>query len=269
MHTKWVYFFFSMVIGAIFFSCNEDEIKNVAQTNNDSVKLTALKNAIAKYPDSLLLTERIINYYRDKSEYDTAISIVNNAIKKDSNIAELWDIKATLHFENEDTSNAIKAFENAINIFPLPEYVIALGTLYAQTKNSKALTLANALQYADKGKAAKESFFIKGLYYNYAGDKKKAIAFFDSCLRLDYGYMFAYREKAIALYDEEKYEAALKVLSRAVTVQNNFDEGYYWMGNCYKKLNKKEEAIQSYHTALLYDKNFTEARDSLKTLEAK
>ena len=268
MHTKWFYFFLSIVIGAICFSCKENEVKNVEQPNGDTL-LAELKNGIAKYPDSLLLTEKIIKYYRDKSEYDTAISIINNALKKDSNIAELWDIKATLHFENEDTINAIKAFENAINIFPLPEYVISLGTLYAQTKNSKALTLANALQYADKGKAVKESFFIKGLYYNYAGDKKKAIAFFDSCLRLDYAYMFAYREKAIALYDEEKYEAALKVLSRAVTVQNNFDEGYYWMGNCYKKLNKKEEAIQSYHTALLYDKNFTEARDSLKTLEVK
>jgi tetratricopeptide (TPR) repeat protein len=79
--------------------------------------------------------------------------------------------------------------------------------------------------------------------------------------------MFAYREKAIALYDQAKYEEALKVLERAVTIQNNFDEGYYWMGNCYKKLNKKEEAIQSYHTALMYDKDFIEARDSLKTLE--
>ena len=64
-----------------------------------------------------------------------------------------------------------------------------------------------------------------------------------------------------------KYEDALKVLDRAVTLQNNFDEGYYWMGNCYKRLNKKEEAIQSYHTALMYDKDFIEARDSLKTLE--
>jgi hypothetical protein len=41
------------------------------------------------------------------------------------------------------------------------------------------------------------------------------------------------------------------------------------MGNCYKKLNRKEDAIESYHRALMYDKNFIEARDSLKTLEEK
>ena len=79
--------------------------------------------------------------------------------------------------------------------------------------------------------------------------------------------MYAYREKAIALYNLSKYNDALKVLKRAVTIQNNYDEGYFWMGKCYEKLNQKDEAIQSYQSALLYDKNFTEAREALKRLE--
>ena len=251
----------------ICFSCNSNEEQATVQSLNETEQLQQLKQEISKYPDSLSLVEKLIQYYREAGAYDSALAIVNNALKRTPNIAGLWDIKATLHFENEDTINAIRSFENAINILPLPEYVMSLGTLYAQTKNPKALTMADALTFADKAKAGKEAFFIKGLYYNYTGDKKKAIALFDSCIRLDYTYMFAYREKAIALYDQGKYEEALTVLGRAVTIQNNFDEGYYWMGNCYKKLNKKEEAIQSYHTALMYDKDFIEARDSLKTLE--
>jgi tetratricopeptide (TPR) repeat protein len=252
---------------AFLFSCNQEADKPVTQPPNDSLQVLELKNAISKYPDSLPLFEKLITHYRNKGEYDSALAVTDNLILIDSNIADLWDIKGTLHFENGDTINTINSFERAIQIVPLPEYVIALGTLYAQIKNPKALTLANALQSADMANASKEAFFIKGLYYTYTGNKKKAIALFDTCIKLDYTYMFAYREKAIALYDQAKYEEALKVLNKAVTVQNNFDEGYYWMGNCYKKLNRKEEAIQSYHTALLYDKNFIEARDSLKTIE--
>jgi tetratricopeptide (TPR) repeat protein len=269
MQVKRLLLFCCIVICIILFSCNANEENNITPPSNDSLQLSQIKKIIEKYPDSLLLAERLIEYYRNNGEYDSAIAVTDNALKKDSNVAELWDIKATLHFENEDTLNAIKALENAINIFPLPEYIISLGTLYAQTKNPKALKLAEALMNADKAKASKEALFIKGLYFNYTGDTKKAISFFDSCIKIDYAYMFAYREKAIALYNQAKYEEALRVLTRAVTVQNNFDEGYYWMGNCYKKLNKKEEAIQSYHTALLYDKDFIEARDSLKTLEGK
>ena len=265
---KMISFFFCIII-SICFSCNNNEEKAPASISNDTQQLQQLKQEISKYPDSLLLVEKLIQYYRDAGAYDSAIAVTDNALIKAPELASLWDIKATLHFENGDTVNTIKSFERAISIYPLPEYVMSLGTLYAQTKNPKALTLADELAFADKAKAAKEADFIKGLYYNYTGDKKKAIALFDSCIRLDYTYMFAYREKAIALYDQGKYQDALKVLERAVTIQNNFDEGYYWMGNCYKKLNKKEEAIQSYHTALMYDKDIIEARDSLKSLEGK
>jgi tetratricopeptide (TPR) repeat protein len=249
-------------------ACNNKEDDTETKTEAVSPE-KKLKEDIAIYPDSLLLTQKLIEYYSDNGNYDTALAITDKAISKNPDVVELWDIKATLHFQNGDTIAAIKSFEKAIDIFPLPKYIISLGTLYAQTKNPKALILADALIGADKAKAAKEAIFIKGLYYNYINDKKKAIALFDSCIRLDYTYMFAYREKAIALYDQGKYEEALKVLTRAVTIQNNFDEGYYWLGNCYKKLNKKEEAIQSYHTALMYDKDFIEARDSLKILEGK
>ena len=268
MMKRMSYLFFFGVI-AICFSCNNNEESTHVSSPNQNKNDVQLKQDITKYPDSLLLIEKLIQYYREEGAYDSALAVTDNAIKRAPDLAGLWDIKATLHFENEDTINAARSFEKAIDIAPLPEYIISLGTIYAQIKNPKALVLADALIGADKAKAAKEAIFIKGLYYNYTNDKKKAIALFDSCIRMDYTYMFAYREKAIALYDQAKYQDAVKVLRKAVTVQNNFDEGYYWLGNCYKKLNKKEEAIQSYHTALMYDKDFIEARDSLKTLEGK
>jgi tetratricopeptide (TPR) repeat protein len=246
-------------------ACGSNKDEKIEEKGD--LQLVQLKKDIIAYPDSLLLTEKLIQYFRDAGSYDSAILITDNALKRSPGIAGLWDIKGTLHFENGDTVKAISSFEQAVNIYPLPEYVMSLGTLYAQTKNQKALEMADALAHAEKAKALKEAMFIKGLYYNFSNDKKKAIALFDSCLHLDYTYMFAYREKAIALYDLGKYEDALKVLDRAVTLQNNFDEGYYWMGNCYKKLGNKLEAIENYHRALMYDKDFVEARDSLKTLE--
>jgi tetratricopeptide (TPR) repeat protein len=256
---------FHLLIVLFIISCNGNE-NNTAIVPVVKTSEASLKEAIAKYPDSLSVREDLIEYYRDNGNYDSAIAITNQAIQKDSNVAELWDIKATLHFENEDTLGAIKAFETAINIYPLPEYLISLGTLYAQTKNPKALMIADALIIGDRAKAQREALFIKGLYYNFTGNQQKAIRFFDSCIHMDYNYMFAYREKAIALYDLGKFEEAVQVLTRAVTVQNNFDEGYYWLGRCYEKMNRKEEAIESYQKALLYDKEFVEAKEALARL---
>ena len=244
---------------------NDEKNKQVIHSHN---AIEAIKKEVNQHPDSLMLKVNLIEAYRNEGYYDSAISIATQELKKDSGSAYLWNIKATLYFENNDTANAINSLEHAINIYPLPDYLIALGTVYAETKSKKALEIADELLRSNKNKSGKDAYFIKGIYYNYINESKKAITYLDSCLNLDFTYMYAYREKAIALYNEKKYENAINVLKRAVTIQNNFDEGYFWMGKCYEKLNRKNDAIESYQTALLYDKDYTEARDALDRIEA-
>lgn len=254
--------FFLLIIT---FSCNNQEEqpgKAIAPSND----LKSLQNAVARYPDSLQLNQELIQAYRNSNDYNSAISLTSSLIKKDSNNAFLWNIMATLNYENGDTAKTIRSLEKAISIYPLPEYYIALGTVYAEVQNKDALAISNMLIDNESRDNRDDAYFIKGLYYNYAHEPQKAIKVLDSCISINYTYMYAYREKAIALYDLKKYQAAIEVLTRAVTLQNNFDEGYYWMGKTYEKLNKTDSAIQSYQNALLYDKNFTEASDALDRL---
>ena len=256
-----------VMILVLFTACNGKDSPVVSGDSTNPEKL--MKDAITAFPDSLLLKENLVQYYRDNGEYDMSLATTNDAIKKDSLNPRLWNMKATLYFENEDTVNSIKAFEKGIGLSPDPQYIISLATIYAETKNAKALAMADALLLAKKTKSDKEAFFIKGLYYNYSGDKAKAIDLFDKCLAMDYTYMFAYREKAIALYDLGRYEAALSVADKAVTLQNNFDEGHYWRGRCLEKLNRPGDAIEAYHTALLYSPDYIEAQDALARLGVK
>jgi len=253
----------------LFISCNNGEDTSASTSTDSSAIEKRMKTAIAAYPDSMLLKEKLIQYYRDNGEYDLALAFTDNALKTDGNNARLWKIKATLHFEDEDTASSIMSFEKAASILPDPDYITSLGILYAETKNAKALDMANSLLRGKKGSAAKDAFFIKGLYYNYTGDKTKAISNMDSCLTLDYTYTLAYREKAIALYDLGKYGPALAVLDKALTIQNNFDEGYYWRGCCLEKLNRKDDAIEAYRTALLYSPDYVEAEQALEKLGVK
>lgn len=249
--------------------CNNADKEKPKDVQLISVPEKILKDDIARFPDSILLKEKLIQYYRDSAAYEKAITTVNEALHKDSSIARLWEIKAILHFENEDTVTAIRSFETATRILPLPYYFKMLGSLYAQTKNIKALDMADALLLNKNADTDNEAFFIKGLYYSNINDKLKAITFFDKCLALNYTYMLAYREKAIAMYDMGKYEDAIKVLDKAVTLQNNFDEGYYWRGRSLEKLNKPTEAADEYRAALKYAPDFTEAKDALNRLGEK
>ena len=44
---------------------------------------------------------------------------------------------------------------------------MSLGSLYAQTKNPMAITMADALLKVPKGNAEKQALFIKGLILSY------------------------------------------------------------------------------------------------------
>lgn len=246
---------------------------NNASTNTETSSIPTgekqLRDAVTQHPDSLLLKENLIQYFRENSNFGQAIIETENALKKDTTNARLWDIKATLYFENTDTINAIKAFEKAITLNAQPEYIMSLGSLYAQTKNPLALVMADGLLQAPKAKATKQALFIKGLYYSYIGENKKAISFFDNCLALDYTNIMAYREKGICLYNMNQYKEAIQVLEKAVALQSTYDEGYYWLGQCYEKLNQPKEAIRNYQTAVEIDHDYAAAKDALKRLGIK
>jgi tetratricopeptide (TPR) repeat protein len=258
--------FFSAIL---FTACNNATQEQPVTQQQIPVQEQEMKDAIAKYPDSILLREKLMQYYFVNGNIDLALTETTNAIIKDSNNPTLWDKKAQLYLEKDDTTNAIDAYEKAIEIFPDPQYIMSAGWLYAQTKNPNALVMADALLIGKNARAEKEANLIKGLYYSATGNKQKAIGFFDNCLALDYTYMNAYREKAIVLYDLAKYDEAIKVLTRAVTLQNKFDEGYYWLGRCFEKLNNTSDAIESYKNALLYNPDYVEAKDALGKLGGK
>lgn len=260
---------FAAALLLFFISCNNDEQSVTKQDNTMPAKEKELRDAIAAKPDSLLLTENLIQYFRENGNYEMAIKETDNAIRKDTTNARLWDIKGTLHFENGDTTKGVLAMEKSVDYYPEPANIILLGSWYAQTKNAKALEIADALLIGKKANAEKEALFIKGLFYSNTGDNNKAIAFFDDCLKLDYTFMFAYMEKAILMYNNGKYEEAINILNKATTLQNNFDEGYYWLGKCYEKLKKTDAAIESYKTALLYNADYAEAKDALGKLGVK
>lgn len=257
----------TVFIGCVLFSCKDgDEQKDATNTSSAISKEAELKAAVDKNPDSILLVQNLVEYYSIGQNYDAALATVDKALKIDIANPFLWDMKSLVAGQKGDTAQAISAMEKAIQILPNPEFVISLGALYAETSNPKALELADALLLGSKAKAEKEANFIKGLYFSFKNEKEKAIPFFDKCMLLDYTFVQAYLEKALALYETKKYAAAAEVLKKAITVQNQFDKGYYYLGQCYEKLNRTQEAIDVYQIALTIDPNYIEVKDALGKL---
>ena len=226
-----------------------------------------LRAQITKYPDSLLMTENLVEYFRNNSNYSQAIAETDKALKKDSASERLWYMKAMLHSENDDTLQAIGAWEKLINLNPTPEYIMSLGSMYAASKNPLAIGMASLLMSTPATQY--QGVFIQGFYYNNIGEKERAIPYFDQCIKIDYTNLLAFREKAIAQYDLGKYEDALKTLELALSVKKDYDEAYYWAGRCYEKLGAKDDATKSYQFALQINPGYVEAKDALGKMGVK
>jgi tetratricopeptide (TPR) repeat protein len=247
--------------------CNEKE-ENNTESNIQNVE-QGMKDLVNKYPDSFALVQNLAGYYLNKENLDGALGVISTSLKKDSSNPFLYDMQAMVYAQKGDTTNAIKSWENAIEIFPNPDFVISLGSIYAQTKNPKALEVADALLLGNKAKAEKEAYFIKGLYYSFNNEKEKAIPFFDKSIASSFTFMDAYMEKGVALMNMNKYKEATDVFEKAVTIQNGYSEGYYQLGRCYEKLNRREDALDAYNTALIRDPSYIEAKEAMGRLGAK
>jgi tetratricopeptide (TPR) repeat protein len=230
---------------------------------------TAQKKRIQQFPDSVLLVEDLLQWYRTNNRYNEAIQMTDSLISSNEKNKIYHHILGILYYEINDTANAIKQFENAISFSPQISDWLSLGSLYAGKKDPRSFDIAFEIEKTDPPKYTKEACFIRGTFYESMGDFKRAISSFDSCIQIEFSFMEAYREKAICLIELNKYRDAIKVLERAITLNNRFAEGYYWMGVCYEKTNQTDLAIASYQKAFLYDNTYTEAEDALKRLNEK
>lgn len=255
----------SSLIGLVFlFSCGNEE-KEVTPEKILSEE-TEMLEKLKTHPDSVLLRETVIQFYRDKGDYTTALNYAKIAIKRDSLNPRWYQIDGILKFEAEDTLGAIRSYEHAAALYPAPEILNALGIMYAQSKNENALAIADEFLNV-KPPMELDGNFIKGVYYAAINKPNDAHRYFDICLALNHNFMDAYREKGLLYYNQGNYQASLAVLNKAVTLQNGFDVGYYLIGKNYEKLNEKDKAIEAYQRALLYDANYFEAKEALNRLQ--
>lgn len=251
---------------SLFFVAACDDEKAKEQVSATLSQEQQLLDALRQFPDSTLMVENAAQYYREREEYTKSLSVVDDAIKRDSTRFKYWYLKGRLHYENADTVRAIQALETSTRLSKDLSSVLLLAKFYAETKNPASLELSEWL--IKQQEFIKEAILIKGIYYNSINQNEKAIEFFDEAIGTSYTFMESYREKAKVLYSEEKYMDALIVLDKALKVKNTYAEGYYYMGLCFEKLGRLEDAKESYETTLIYDSEFEIARDALQKLQS-
>jgi tetratricopeptide (TPR) repeat protein len=239
---------------------------NLFMTGREREAINLLQQGITLFPSNREFPRRLSEAYMQMGKIEEALGQFEKILESDSGNFEALYEKGVLLAELKDTMQAIRAFEKAYSVQPLQLVGTALAHLYAETKNKKVLELCNDLISRDSAQELTDAVFIKGIYFANTGQPGPALDQFEDCIRRDWKFTEAYIEKGIILYKENNLDEALKTFALAAKVSNVYPDAYYWMGRCYERIGNKDQARENYLRALGLDKNFTEAKESLRRL---
>jgi tetratricopeptide (TPR) repeat protein len=239
--------------------------------------LSAIKNdkaisfiqlALKELPESNLLRIALARNLNDKGSTEEALQVCNEVLAQNSQQVDIIKIKAALLDKKGQAAESIRILAQAYQLTPYDiELNYELAYKYAEQKNALVLRLCDSLIKIDTANRHAEPAYYKGIYYSNIGNKQAAIEQFNKALQNDYYYLNAYIEKSRILFEQKKYEEALKVVEKANTLSPDFADAWYWMGKCKEALNRKTEALTDYQSAYALDKTFVDAKEALDALK--
>ena len=243
-------------------------VSNILLEKNPDSAILFLKKAIEEIPNSIFLQLSLARAYDTQGKTDEALAACNNLLAHEPDQVNVLMLKADLLLKKEDTTSAIAAMEKAYSAVPSNREVSnRLAYQYAESKNSKAVAIADSLIGRDSLKFFAEPYYVKGMYYSNINNREKAIEQFDATIKQDHRFLNAYIEKGKILLDQKKTTAALKTFELANTITPSFPDAWYWMGRCLEILGQKEEAKLNYEKAFSLDKTFTEAKEAIEAVD--
>lgn len=242
-------------------------LNTILADKSPSAPLSFLKEASQKLPESIAVQIALAKATQKGGRADEAIRICNAIIAKFPNQLDALQLKAEILESQNRSTDALQALESAYSYAPFDvELSYNLAFAYAESKNPKALLLADSLMRMDTSESHAEPYYFKALYYSNTGNAKQALPLLDEAIRRDYKFLDAYMEKGQILYAQKSYDAALKTFQLAATITPTFGDAYYWVAKSLEVKGNKEDARLNYQRAYELDKSNKEAKAAMERL---
>ncbi len=195
-------------------------------------------------------------------EYPKSLEQINIVLRQNTYDPEAYFLKGMVYKDLKDTAKAISSFQTAINAVPdYKEAIVQLGQIYAQRGDSLALRYYDNAYKTDTADVF--PIFAKGVFYQHQNQDAKAKEQYRKCIMIDHQYADAYYNMGFIFIKEDSIPAAYRQFDLLTKISPDDAEAYYNRGLCLKALGKTQEAISDMKQALVFDKDYKEAKQAL------
>ena len=227
-----------------------------------------LEKCIKIFPENTDALLKLSNLYFYVKDYKQSFKNLNKVQQIDKHIAQTYFIKGLIYKELNDTSNAIKNLQIAVDNEPnYYDAYILLGLLYADKHNSIAVDYyKNAINIAPN---SVEAHYNTGFFYQENKKYKKAIDEYNFILNnIDSTQQNVYYNIGyIYLIYLNEYKKAIPYFSKAIKYDSKYYQAYYNKGYCYELLKQYNKAREQYQTSLNIYSNYDLSIKALNRLD--
>lgn len=223
-----------------------------------------IKKAIELNPDDPKAHLKVAKMFIYMQDYITAFKEINRVLRKDAMSPEAYYLKGMIYKELTDSSNkALSSFLTAVQIMPdYKDALLQIGLIYDKQNDSAALKYYQNAFEADSSDVS--SLYAKGMYYQTRDRWEDAKAEYERCIKHNKDYAEAYFSLGYILLQQDSLEKAIQQYDLAVKSDPANAGAYYNRGVCYELMDKKQEAAKDYKQALIFKKDYKEAKDGLQ-----
>lgn len=227
-----------------------------------------LQKAIKLNPKDPVAHLKIAKMFVYIQEYQKAFAEINLVLRENAYIPEAYFLKGIIYRDLKDTSKSISSFQAAINVAPdYRDAAIELGQLYSAKRDPIALKYFDNAFRLDTTDVL--PLYARGMYYQQQNDYEKAKAEYKNCIFHDNQYANAYFNIGWILMQQDSLDKAWRHYDLVTKIAPNNPDAYYNRGLCSEMMHKKQDAINDYKQALVFNDHYKEAIDGLKRLGGK
>ena len=201
-------------------------------------------------------------------KYDTATFYINRSLHYDRANAIAHFQKGMILKEAGDTATAISCFQSAVELNQkYYEAYMQLGMLLSAKRSPLALGyFNNALDIDSK---SIEAYYAKGIFLQSVGDYESAMKEYNTILSISPEHQDATFNIGTILFEQKKYDEAIKKFELTIKRDENFFRGYYGRGRTFEALNQKQKAIDDYKHCLAIQPDYKLAALQLEIISQK
>jgi len=201
-------------------------------------------------------------------DYTKAMEQVKITLDQNRYNAEGYFILGMVYKDKGDTMRSINSFLSAIQADPkYKEAMIQAGQLYATKNDTVAMLYYNNAFKIDTTDVM--PLYARGMYWQDHKSYERAKQEYKNCILRDNQYAAAYFSMGWILMQQDSLEKALRQFDLVTKIEPNAADAYYNRGLCNEEMKKKQEAINDYKQALIFDPKYQKAKIGLQRLGIK